>query len=223
MFPDPFEVFDGFRDVFEKGLFFPALLTTLYHILSAFFLAGSLGTLIGIMMGRVRWAEASGKDLVPLVQTVPGLVMVSLAIVIFRFTDQAIIFIGFIFALSFMIVGVWQGTKNVDANLIEMARTYGHSERSIMRQVVLPAVFPEVISALRVIMGILWKVSLFGEYVMGSEGFGYQISLALFIFDIPEVFAWGFTVVTLMIVMEYGFFRPLEKYLMAWKKQAERA
>jgi NitT/TauT family transport system permease protein len=146
--------------------------------------------------------------------------MVSLAIVIFKFTDQAIIFIGFIFALSFMIVGVWQGTKNVDANLIEMARIYGHSERSIMRQVVLPAVFPEILSSLRVIMGILWGVSLFGEYVMGSEGFGYQIAIALQLFEIPDVFAWGFTVVTLMIIMEYGFFRPLENRLMVWKKRA---
>jgi ABC-type nitrate/sulfonate/bicarbonate transport system permease component len=92
-----------------------------------------------------------------------------------------------------------------------------------MQQIVLPAVFPEIISSLRVIIGILWKVSLFGEYVMGSEGFGYRIALALFIFDIPEVFAWGFTAVALMLIMEYGFFRPLEKYVMAWKKQARRA
>jgi NitT/TauT family transport system permease protein len=63
-------------------------------------------------------------------------------------------------------------------------------------------------------------VTLFAEFIMGQQGFGYQISLALASFEVADIFAWGFTVVVLMVAMEYGLLRPLERALLGWKPRA---
>jgi NitT/TauT family transport system permease protein len=221
IFPDPLETLRAIGDIFIEGILLKAMSNTLVHILVAFFSAGLLGALIGIAMGRVRWIEAFGQDLVPLFQTVPGLVLISISIILFKFTSKAIIFSGFIFGLPNMIIGIWQGTKNVDANLVEMARIYGHSEWSIMRRIVIPWVIPDIISGLRVVMGLLWHGILFAEFMIGGGNcFGYQLYSALALFNVPRIFAWGVSVVSIMIIMEYGFFRPLENRLMVWKKRA---
>jgi NitT/TauT family transport system permease protein len=221
IFPDPFETLRAVGDIFIEGILLKAVGNTLIHILVAFFAAGVLGTLIGMAMGRVRWIEAFGQDLVPLFQTIPGLVLISICIILFKFTNKAIMFSGFVFGLPNMIIGVWQGTKNIDANLVEMARIYGHSEWSIMHRIVIPWIIPDIISGLRVVMGLLWHGILFAEFMIGGgDCFGYQLYAALILFNIPRVFAWGVSVVSIMIIMEYGFFRPLENRLMVWKKRA---
>ncbi len=218
--PDPFETLGALSSLVRAGIFGATLAATFYHVLSSFALSAVVGVALGILMGRVRLAELSLKNLMPVLQTVPGLVLVTVAIIIFKFTDSGIIFVGFVFGLPNMVIGVWQGAKNVDANLIEMARVYGHQERSIMRRVILPSVLPDVISAMRVTMGILWHVVLFAEFIMGQSGFGRQIANSLAMFEYPDIFAWGLAVVVIMVLLEYGFFRPIEWRLMAWKKRA---
>ncbi len=218
--PDPFETLAALSALIRTGIFVATLGATFYHVLASFGLSVAAGVMVGILMGRIRLAELFGKNLMPILQTVPGLVLVTISIIIFKFTDFGIIFVGFIFGLPNMVIGVWQGTKNVDANLIEMARVYGHVERSIMRRVVLPGVLPDVISAMRVTMGILWHVVLFAEFIMGQSGFGRQIANSLAMFEYPDIFAWGLSVVVIMVLLEYGFFRPIERKLMAWKKRA---
>jgi NitT/TauT family transport system permease protein len=218
--PDPLETLAALSSLVRAGIFGATLAATFYHVLSSFALSALVGTSLGILMGRVRLAELAGKNLMPVLQTIPGLVLVTVAIIIFKFTDSGIIFVGFVFGLPNMVIGVWQGAKNVDANLIEMARVYGHTERSIMRRVILPSVLPDVISSMRVTMGILWHVVLFAEFIMGQSGFGRQIANSLAMFEYPDIFAWGLSVVVIMVLLEYGFFRPIERRLMAWKKRA---
>jgi NitT/TauT family transport system permease protein len=220
LLPGPGPAFRALRDAVASGLFFRALAATLTHLVAGTVMAVGVGVVVGILMGRVATVEALLKDVVAVAQTVPGLIIVTLAIIAFKMTPAGIVAVCFFFGLPNVVVAVWQGTKNVDPNLLEMARVYGHSERSAMRRVVLPAILPDVVTALRVCVGILWHVTLFAEFIMGQQGFGYQISLALASFEVADIFAWGFTVVVLMIIMEYGLLRPLERALLGWKPRA---
>jgi ABC-type nitrate/sulfonate/bicarbonate transport system permease component len=207
----------------QSGLFVRALAATLGHLAAGTALAVSAGVVVGIAMGRLAVVEALLKDLVAVAQTVPGLIIVTLAIIAFKMTPAGIVAVSFFFGLPNVVVAVWQSTRNVDPNLLEMARVYGHSELSAMRRVILPAILPDVVTALRVCVGILWHVTLFAEFIMGQQGFGYQISLALSSFEVADIFAWGFAVVVLMVLMEYGLLRPLERRLLGWKPRAAPA
>jgi NitT/TauT family transport system permease protein len=217
LLPGPGPSFRALRHVIEAGVFRRALLATLGHLLAGTALAVGVGIVVGVLMGRVAVVEALLKDVVAVAQTVPGLIIVTLAIIVFKLTPAGIVSVGFFFGLPSVVVTIWQATRNVDPDLLEMARVYGHPEASVMRRVILPAILPDVVTALRVCVGILWHVTLFAEFIMGQQGFGYQISLALASFEVADIFAWGFTVVVLMVLMEYGLLRPLERRLLAWK------
>jgi ABC-type nitrate/sulfonate/bicarbonate transport system permease component len=223
LLPGPVPTLAALRQVVAAGVFRRALLATLGHLVAGTALAVGVGIVVGIVMGRVPVVAALLKDVVAVAQTVPGLIIVTLAIIVFKLTPAGIVSVGFFFGLPSVIVTVWQATRNVDPNLLEMARVYGHREVSVMRRVILPAIVPDVVTALRVCVGILWHVTLFAEFIMGQQGFGYQISLALASFEVADIFAWGLTVVVLMIVMEYGLLRPLERRLLAWKPRAATA
>jgi NitT/TauT family transport system permease protein len=220
LLPGPVPAFRALGQAIRSGLFLRALAATLGHLVAGTVLAVGVGVAVGILMGRVLAVEALLKDVVAVAQTVPGLIIVTLAIITFKMTPAGIVSVGFFFGLPSVVVTVWQGTRNVDPNLIEMARVYGHTELSAMRRVILPAILPDVVTALRVCVGILWHVTLFAEFIMGQQGFGYQISLALASFEVADIFAWGFTVVVLMVAMEYGLLRPLERALLGWKPRA---
>jgi len=223
LLPGPGPAFRALGHAIESGIFARALAATLGHLAAGTALAVGFGVLIGVLMGRIAVVEALLKDVVAVAQTVPGLIIVTLAIIAFKMTPAGIVAVCFFFGLPNVVVTVWQGTRNVDPNLLEMARVYEHSELSAMRRVVLPAILPDVVTALRVCVGVLWHVTLFAEFIMGQQGFGYQISLALASFEVADIFAWGFTVVVLMVAMEYGFLRPLERRLLDWKPRAAPA
>jgi NitT/TauT family transport system permease protein len=221
LLPGPGPALLALGQALESGIFRRALLATLGHLLAGTVLAVGVGVVVGVLMGRRRTVEAFLKDLVAVAQTVPGLIIVTLSIIVFKLTPTGIVAVCFFFGLPSVVVAVWQGTRNVDPNLLEMARVYGHREASVMRRVVLPAILPDVVTALRVCVGILWHVTLFAEFIMGQQGFGYQISLALASFEVADIFAWGLAVVVLMVLMEYGLLRPLERALLGWKPRAQ--
>jgi NitT/TauT family transport system permease protein len=220
LLPGPAPAFRALTQAIESGLFLRALAATLSHLVVGTLLAVGVGVVIGVLMGRVSTIEALLKDVVAVGQTVPGLIIVTLAIIAFKMTPAGIVSVGFFFGLPTVVVTIWQATRHVDPHLLEMARVYEHSELSAMRRVILPAILPDIVTALRVCVGILWHVTLFAEFIMGQQGFGYQISLALASFEVADIFAWGFVVVVLMVVMEYGLLRPLERALLGWKPRA---
>ena len=111
---------------------------------------------------------------------------------------------------TYFTLNVIQGTKAIDRDLVEMARTYEASELTIMRSIIVPSVVPYFLAGARITLGVAWQVTLFGEYLMGIHGVGFQISGAIGLLNTPDIYMWGLSVVLLTIAFEYGFFRPLE-------------
>ena len=82
-----------------------------------------------------------------------------------------------------------------------------------MRAVIVPSVIPYFLAAARITLGVVWQVTLFAEYLMGTRGVGYQVSTAIKLLDTAQVFAWGLSIVALTLVFEYGVLRPVEAFL----------
>jgi NitT/TauT family transport system permease protein len=96
---------------------------------------------------------------------------------------------------------------------VEMAHAYNAGELTIMRSILLPSVVPYFLAAGRITLGVVWQVTLFAEYLMGTPGIGFQVSASIKLLDMASVFSWGLTVVVLTIAFEYGIFRPVEAFL----------
>lgn len=223
LFPDPYETFRAIETFAGMGIVHQVVKETIFHILSAVALTIVIGTLLGVIIGRFWPVEQFAKTYIPILQTVPGLIVIAFALIFFGIGDTGIIFVTFLATLPYMVVSVWQGAKSVDADLVEMAWSFRSSKWEVMRYIVFPGIFSYIISGSRIVLGIAWHVALFAEYMMGKSGFGYRINIAIRMYDTPGVFAWGVLVVLLMILMEFGLVRPVEERLLSRWKRTELA
>lgn len=219
LFPSPGRTLLAASSLLKTGALTTALMITLYHILASYLICMAIGILLGVLMGRIRPVEDFNKDLISLVQTVPSLIIIAFSVIFFGISHLGVIFTLVVVGLPFITVTVWEGAKNVDANLIEMGRVYHSRGREVLQKIVMPSVVPEIFAGSRLLIGALWRTTLFAEFIMGKEGLGARIQKSMYLMETPEVFAWGGVVVVLMIMSEYLVFRPLEVKTMKWKKK----
>ncbi len=70
----------------------------------------------------------------------------------------------------------------------------------------------------RLAFGFGWRVSLVAETIGSSNGIGYRLRQAADLVQTDQVFAWTVTLVVLMLLLEAGVLKPLERRLFRWKK-----
>jgi ABC-type nitrate/sulfonate/bicarbonate transport system permease component len=211
--PGPQLVWDSFTSMWQRGVWRTEVGATLGHMFLAYGITVGIGLPLGILIGRFWVIEDLSRALLIFLQTVPTIVLIALALIFVGTTATGVVAVTVGSCLAYFTLNVIQGTKSIDHDLIEMARTYGAGELTIMRSIILPSVVPYFLAGGRITLGVAWQVTLFGEYLMGTPGIGFQVSAAIKLLDTAAVFAWGLSVVLLTIAFEYGAFRPLEALL----------
>lgn len=211
--PPPSAVLESLRSALERGVWWEEVSATLTHIGLGFGLILLIGLPLGIVIGRLWVVEDLARVPLIFLQTVPTVVLIALALIFFGTSATGVVAVTVASGLPYFTLNVIQGTKSIDADLVEMGRAYGAREGSLMRSIVLPSVVPFFLAGSRVTLGVVWQVTLFGEYLMGTPGVGFQISSDIKLLDTASVFAWGLSIVALTVAFEYGLFRPVERRL----------
>lgn len=211
--PAPVDVGRSFLDAVDRGVWFKEVLATLEHLLAAFGIVLVVGLPLGILIGRSVVAEDLSRVALVFLQTVPTIVLIALALVVVGANSTSVVGVTVAGSVSYFLLNVIQGTRAIDRDLVDMARAYQAGEPAIMRSVVLPAVVPYFLAGARITLGVAWQISLFAEYLMGTDGIGFQVSTAIKLLDTKAVFMWGLSVVVLTLLLEYGVIRPVERRL----------
>jgi NitT/TauT family transport system permease protein len=154
------------------------------------------------------------------IQTMPTIVLIVLLLIFLGSTPSAVVAVTVASCFTYFTLNIIQGTKAVDSDLVEMAHTYGASELTIMRSIILPSLIPYVLAAGRVAIGVAWQVTLFTEYLMGVKGIGFQLQSYIGLSQTANVYSWGIIVVLLTIFFEYALFRPIESVLTRHTRRA---
>lgn len=211
--PHPHAVWTSFTGALDRGVWSMEVLATLKHMAVAFALILAIGLPLGIVIGRKWVVEYLTRVPLIFLQTVPTIVLIALALIFIGTNSTAVVAVTVASGLTYFTLNVIQGTKSLDGDLIEMGRAYGAGEATLMRSIVLPSVVPYFLAGARITLGVVWQVTLFAEYLMGTSGVGFQVSAAIKLLDTASVFSWGLTIVALTIAVEYGVFRPAEAFL----------
>src|SRR6185369_17585190 len=110
----------------------------------------------------------------------------------------------FMTAMPLMITNVWQGTRGVNAEFIELAHTLRMPAWKVMTKIYLPTILPYFFSGARLAFGFGWRVSLVAETLGASSGVGYRLRQASDLIQMDQVFAWTIVQVAMMLVIEIG-------------------
>lgn len=190
---------------------------TLARIFVAFTASMIAGIGIGLAMGLNRTFERSLLALLPLMLTVPTILMVFVAIMWFGYSESGSLVAVMAVVTPYVAVNMYEGTKAMDKSLIEMGVTFRAPQRLLLRRVYLPQLLPYIFSAFRYAFGATWKIVALAETFGLKFGIGYMFFFWFQQFDMTQVLAWIIMFVVLMLILEHGLFARLEARAFAWR------
>jgi NitT/TauT family transport system permease protein len=219
--PGPARVWDALRLIEANGDLWNNLGITLWRVAVGFVVAALIGLPFGIVLGANRRAGEFFEPVIPVLNTVSSAIWAIFAIIWFGISDATTIFVVFMTAMPLIITNVWQGTRAVNPDFIELAQVLRMPRWKVMTKIYLPTILPYFFSGARLAFGFSWRVSLVAETIGSSSGVGYRLRQAADLIRTDQVFAWTLTMVVMMATIEMGIIKPLENYLFRWKKNVE--
>ncbi|WP_223881701.1 aliphatic sulfonate ABC transporter permease SsuC [Affinibrenneria salicis] len=138
-----------------------------------FAIGGSLGLLLGFTTGLSRTGALLLDSTIQMIRNVPHLALIPLVILWFGIDESAKIFLVALGTLFPIYLNTWHGVRNVDAGLVEMARSYGLSGPALFWQVILPGALPSILVGVRFALGFMWLTLIVAETISASAGIGY--------------------------------------------------
>jgi nitrate/nitrite transport system permease protein len=150
------------------------LLISLRRVAIGYFLASLVAVPLGILMGISSVARKGFNPYVQLLKPISPLAWLPLGLYIFRDSEVTGVFIIFISSIWPTLINTAFGVANVDKDYIDVAQTLGASRLRTIFKVIIPAALPNIVSGLRISMGIAWLVIVAAEMLLGT-GLGYFI------------------------------------------------
>jgi NitT/TauT family transport system permease protein len=218
--PGPDRVWDALKLITGNGDLWSNLGITLWRVTVGFVLAAITGLPFGIILGANKRVGEFFEPVLPVLNTVSSAIWAIFAIIWFGISNATTIFVVFMTAMPLIITNVWQGTRTVNAEFIELAQVLRMPNWKVMTKIYLPTILPYFFSGARLAFGFGWRVSLVAETIGSSSGVGYRLRQAADLIRTDQVFAWTLTLVIMMATIEMGILKPLENYLFRWKKDA---
>jgi NitT/TauT family transport system permease protein len=192
---------------------------TLARIFIAFGASMLAGIGIGLAMGLSRVLEQALLAVIPLMLTIPTILMVFLAVMWFGYSEAGGLVAVMAVVTPYVAVNIFAGAKAMDKSLIDMARTFKAQRPLLIRKVYLPQLMPYIFSAFRYAFGITWKIVALAETFGLKYGIGYMFFFWFGQFEMVQVLSWITMFVILMLILEHGVFARLEHRAFAWRGQ----
>jgi NitT/TauT family transport system permease protein len=168
------------------------------------FVIGTLLALIAYYLPMVRFAIE--RRIGPFLNSFSAIGWTLLSIMWFGVTPLTVVFAISAVLVPFALVNMSAGLANIDAESLEMARSFTRRRTRMFARVIVPSLYPFVFATLRIMFGVAWKVTLTAELFGGNSGLGYMINLARQEFDTATIFA--------AIVLIIAFVHGMDRYVL---------
>lgn len=221
MVPKPLDTFAEVATIVSTGNFFSEMGSTLRRVLVGFGLAMIVSIPLGILMGTLRSLESFFEPPVILGLTMPGLIWAVLMIMFFGLNETSAYAAVAITIMPMLAISIWQGTKSIDKDLVDMSKIFHASPWSKVVDVILPQLISHILAAIRYGLGLAWKVVVVVEMFGLSNGVGYQVVRGFNVFSMKAVLAWAISFLVVMIVIEFGIIGWLERAVTRWRPRVE--
>jgi NitT/TauT family transport system permease protein len=176
-----------------------------------------VGLILGLAMGFFKRVGYFFDYAISLVYASPRIALVPILILWFgtgRRTGVAMVFLMAVFPI---IINTMTGVQNVDATMIEMARSQKASRLQLVRTVVIPASLPSMISGIRLAIGNGLIGVVVAEFLAGSNsGLGFTMQAAAQNFDAAQLFA-GLFVISALGLIATQLLKLVERYFQRWR------
>jgi NitT/TauT family transport system permease protein len=175
IFPTPWAVVTGAWELAADGTLWEHIGASLMRVGIGFGLAVLVAIPLGLWMGWVTPAFRTLNPVFQMLRPISPIAWIPLAILWFGVGDLSPVFLIFISSVFPMIVQTTSGVHTIDRRYLRAAANFGVPRGVLFRQVVIPAVLPEIIVGMRIGIGVAWLVVVAAEMIALHSGLGYLI------------------------------------------------
>jgi len=180
---------------------------SLFRVLVAMGFGILVGVPLGIYMGVSRFFKSFFDPLIELYRPVPPLAWAPLILTIFGIQDDGKIFLLFMVAFAIMVISARTGASGTQLSKIRASHSLGATNGQILRHVILPNAMPEILTGVRIAIGVCWGTLVAAEMLAGTTGIGFIENVARTVSDYELI--W----VTILIMGSLGLLFDL---VMRW-------
>ena len=167
LFPTPGDVLRGIIELFQKGLLLKYIVASLFRVTWGFTLAVLVGVPAGLILG---W-----YPILQVLRPSSPIAWIPVAILWFGVSDAAPIFLIFLASVFPITVSAIAAVQNMQPVYLRAAQNFGLSRGELFRRVIFRASLPQIITGIRIALGIAWLVVVAAEMIAVNSGLGYLI------------------------------------------------
>ncbi len=175
VFPTPLQVVTGTLELIRDGTLWEHIGASLFRVGVGFGLAVLVAVPLGLWMGWVKGAYRTLNPIFQMLRPISPIAWIPIAILWFGVGNVSPIFLIFVASVFPMIVQTTAGVHTIEQRYLRAAANFGVSKRTLFRQVVIPAVLPQIIVGMRIGLGVAWLVVVAAEMIALRSGLGYLI------------------------------------------------
>ncbi len=216
--PGPLIVLERLMAEAASGDLFYHVGATLGRVAASFIIAMSVGSAIGIVMGRSQVIDKFFDSWLIFFLNLPALVSIILCFVWFGLTEVAAVLAVTINKIPNVAVTVREGAKSLSRDLDEMATVFRFGYWKTLRHVTFPQLAPFFSAAARTGLSLVWKIVLVVELLGRSNGVGYQLQIAFQEYDVANILAYAIAFIAVVQVIEFAILQPIDTWVNRWRR-----
>lgn len=175
LLPTPWEVVRALAELLASGLLVQHVVASLFRVTWGFLFAVVTAVPLGLVLGVYRHGEQALGPLLELLRPISPLAWIPISILWFGVGDAGAIFIIFLASFLPLALAARNGVGSISQIHLQAGRNFGLRARDLARRVILPAVAPRLVTALRLTLGIAWLVVVAAEMIAVDSGLGFLI------------------------------------------------
>jgi len=173
--PGPIKVLSSGWDLLRSGLLVHHVVASLFRVTAGYYLAVALGLPLGILLGQWRLGQSAFNSLIQFLRPISPLAWIPLAMLWFGIGDRPAVFLIFLATFFPVLVSTIVAVRQINETYLRVAANFGLSRWERVSQVIVPAILPGVLPALRISLGVAWMVVVAAEMIAVKSGLGYLI------------------------------------------------
>jgi NitT/TauT family transport system permease protein len=210
------QVWTWYRDGTQSGPLLDQVVVTVEEAVIGFGIGVVLGVVLGVALGRVRLLSDVLGPYIKVMNSIPRIVLGSILIVWLGLGMSSKVALAVVLVFFAVFFNAFQGTREVDRNLIANARILGASRGQVTRQVVLPSAFTWIVASMHTSFGFALIGAIVGEFLGARKGLGLLIATAQGTFNPAGIFA-AMLLIAVVALLAEGLIGLLEKRLLSWR------
>lgn len=175
VFPGPSMVASGAIELLLNGKLLGDSVASLFRVTVGFDLAVITGVPLGIILGRTDKLSKFISPLIQFLRPISPLAWIPLAMLWFGIGEKPAVFLIFLSCFFPLVTATVIAVHSIKPIYFQVAANFGFTRREVLLKVIFPAILPDIVTALRMTIGIAWLVVVAAEMIAVQSGLGYLI------------------------------------------------